>query len=47
MPYLHQLPLFIARRPALQRRLHGLDRAAGALFIACGPKLAMSENPSR
>lgn len=31
---------------AVQRALHGLDRAAGAMFIGFGLKLAMSDNPA-
>lgn len=37
-----------ARRvSAVQRTLHGMDRAAGALFIGFGLRLAMSDNPTR
>lgn len=32
---------------AVQRTLHWLDRAAGALFIGFGLKLAMSDNPAQ
>lgn len=32
---------------AVQRVMHGLDRAAGALFIGFGLRLALSDNPSR
>jgi len=38
---------WMARRDAVQRGMHWLDRAAGAMFIAFGLKLAMSDNPSR
>ena len=38
---------WLARRNAVQRGLHWLDRAAGALFIAFGLRLALTENPSR
>jgi RhtB (resistance to homoserine/threonine) family protein len=38
---------WMARRPAVQRGMHWLDRVAGAMFIAFGLKLAMSDNPSR
>jgi threonine/homoserine/homoserine lactone efflux protein len=31
----------------VQRTLHWLDRAAGALFIGFGLKLAMSDNPAQ
>jgi threonine/homoserine/homoserine lactone efflux protein len=34
------------RVSAVQRTLHGLDRAAGALFIGFGLKLTMSDNPT-
>ena len=32
---------------AVQRTMHWMDRAAGAMFIGFGLKLAMSDNPSR
>ncbi len=32
---------------AVQRTMHWLDRAAGAMFIGFGLRLAMSDNPSR
>jgi len=32
---------------AVQRALHGMDRAAGVMFVGFGLKLAMSDNPSR
>lgn len=35
------------RVSAVQRTLHWLDRAAGALFVGFGLKLAMSDNPNR
>ena len=38
---------WMARRESVQRGMHWLDRAAGAMFIAFGLKLAMSENPAR
>ncbi|TFZ01715.1 LysE family translocator [Ramlibacter humi] len=38
---------WMARRDAVQRGMHWLDRAAGAMFIAFGVKLALTENPSR
>ena len=38
---------WMARRDAVQRGMHWLDRAAGLMFIAFGAKLAMSDNPSR
>lgn len=38
---------WMARRDAVQRGMHWLDRAAGAMFIAFGLRLAMSDNPSR
>lgn len=36
---------WMAQRQAVQRRLHWLDRVAGALFIGFGLKLALSDNP--
>jgi RhtB (resistance to homoserine/threonine) family protein len=38
---------WMARRNAVQRGMHWLDRAAGAMFIAFGARLALSDNPSR
>ena len=38
---------WMARRDAVQRGMHWLDRAAGAMFIAFGARLALSDNPSR
>ena len=38
---------WMARHGAVQRGMHWLDRAAGALFIAFGLKLALTENPTR
>ena len=38
---------WMARRAAVQRGMHWLDRAAGALFIAFGLRLALADNPSR
>lgn len=38
---------WMARRGAVQRGMHWLDRAAGAMFIAFGARLALSENPTR
>lgn len=37
---------WMARRDAVQRGMHWLDRAAGAMFIAFGLKLALSERPT-
>lgn len=37
----------MARSGLVQRGMHWLDRAAGAMFIAFGLKLAFSDNPSR
>jgi threonine/homoserine/homoserine lactone efflux protein len=37
---------WMARRDAVQRGMHWLDRVAGVMFIAFGLKLALSENPS-
>jgi threonine/homoserine/homoserine lactone efflux protein len=36
----------MARAGAVQRGMHWLDRAAGAMFIAFGLKLAFTDNPS-
>ena len=38
---------WMARRQSVQRGLHWLDRAAGAMFIAFGARLALTDNPSR
>jgi RhtB (resistance to homoserine/threonine) family protein len=38
---------WMARREAVQRGMHWLDRAAGAMFIAFGLRLAVADNPSR
>ncbi|MCC2676288.1 MAG: Lysine exporter protein [Ramlibacter sp.] len=38
---------WMARRDAVQRGMHWLDRVAGAMFIAFGARLALAENPSR
>jgi RhtB (resistance to homoserine/threonine) family protein len=38
---------WMARRGAVQRGMHWLDRAAGVMFVGFGLKLALSENPSR
>jgi RhtB (resistance to homoserine/threonine) family protein len=38
---------WMAGRAAVQRGMHWLDRAAGAMFIAFGLRLALSDNPSR
>ena len=38
---------WMARHGAVQRGMHWLDRAAGAMFIAFGARLALSDNPSR
>jgi threonine/homoserine/homoserine lactone efflux protein len=39
---------WVSRRVGtVQRALHGLDRAAGALFIGFGLKLVLSDNPPR
>jgi RhtB (resistance to homoserine/threonine) family protein len=37
---------WMARAGAVQRGMHWLDRAAGAMFIAFGLKLAFTDNPS-
>jgi threonine/homoserine/homoserine lactone efflux protein len=37
---------WMARRDAVQRGMHWLDRVAGAMFIGFGVRLAMSDNPS-
>lgn len=38
---------WMARRDAVQRGMHWLDRVAGAMFIAFGLRLALADNPSR
>lgn len=38
---------WMARRDAVQRGMHWLDRAAGLMFIAFGLRLAVTDNPSR
>jgi threonine/homoserine/homoserine lactone efflux protein len=38
---------WFARRGGVQRGMHWLDRAAGAMFVAFGLRLALSDNPSR
>ena len=38
---------WVARHAGVQRGMHWLDRAAGALFIGFGLKLALADNPSR
>ena len=38
---------WMARHGAVQRGMHWLDRAAGALFIAFGLRLALADNPTR
>lgn len=38
---------WMAQRQGIQRGMHWLDRVAGAMFIAFGLKLALSENPGR
>jgi threonine/homoserine/homoserine lactone efflux protein len=38
---------WLARRGAVQRSLQWLDRAAGAMFVAFGLRLALTDNPSR
>jgi threonine/homoserine/homoserine lactone efflux protein len=43
MPHSHK----ITPQEALQRTMHWMDRAAGAMFVGFGLKLAMSDNPSR
>ena len=37
---------WMARRDAVQRGMHWLDRAAGAMFIAFGLKLALTDTPA-
>ena len=38
---------WMARRDTVQRGMHWLDRAAGAMFIGFGLKLALTDNPAR
>lgn len=38
---------WMARRDAVQRGMHWLDRAAGAMFVGFGLKLALSDPPTR
>lgn len=38
---------WMARHAAVQRGMHWLDRAAGAMFVAFGLRLALADNPSR
>jgi threonine/homoserine/homoserine lactone efflux protein len=38
---------WMARRHSVQRGIRWLDRAAGAMFIAFGLRLALADNPSR
>ena len=38
---------WMARRGAVQRGMHWLDRAAGLMFVGFGVKLALADNPSR
>lgn len=38
---------WMAGRGSVQRAMHWLDRAAGAMFIGFGAKLALTDNPSR
>ncbi|MCD6079680.1 MAG: Lysine exporter protein, partial [Ramlibacter sp.] len=38
---------WMARHGAVQRGMHWLDRAAGAMFIAFGLRLALADNPNR
>ncbi len=42
------LAAWAARRVhAVQRAMHWMDRAAGLLFVGCGLKLAMTDNPAQ
>ncbi len=41
------LAAWMARRDAVQRGMHWLDRVAGAMFIGFGVRLALSDNPSK
>ncbi|RYF39454.1 MAG: LysE family translocator [Comamonadaceae bacterium] len=38
---------WMARRNAVQRGMHWLDRIAGAMFIGFGVRLALSDNPGK
>ena len=38
---------WMARQGAVQRGMHWLDRAAGAMFVAFGLRLALADNPTR
>ena len=38
---------WMAGHGAVQRGMRWLDRVAGAMFVAFGLKLALSDNPSR
>ena len=38
---------WMARHASVQRRMHWLDRASGAMFIAFGLRLALADNPTR
>jgi len=38
---------WLARRDAVQRGMQWLDRAAGAMFVAFGLRLALTDNPTR
>jgi RhtB (resistance to homoserine/threonine) family protein len=38
---------WMARRDAVQRGMHWLDRAAGLMFVGFGIKLALTDTPSR
>ncbi|MDB5957206.1 LysE family translocator [Ramlibacter sp.] len=38
---------WMARRGAVRRGMHWLERAAGAMFVAFGLRLALSDNPTR
>jgi RhtB (resistance to homoserine/threonine) family protein len=38
---------WMARSASVQRGMHWLDRAAGAMFVAFGVRLALAENPTR
>ncbi|HVE54674.1 MAG TPA: LysE family translocator [Ramlibacter sp.] len=38
---------WMARRASVQRAMHWLDRAAGAMFMGFGLRLALAENPTR
>lgn len=38
---------WLARRGSVRTAMHWLDRAAGAMFVAFGLRLALSDNPSR